>query len=136
VQAAVQPLPDGFITSIAEAGTNPTAFVVSGYPATGAPVVVRSVDSGASYQPVGSLPGIQFLPPWNLSVSPDLQVALAVVAGSAIAVSRDGGVTWTMQPESLFPVSAGAAYLSPTQSKVFWGDISGALYSAPYGALH
>lgn len=41
-----------------------------------------------------------------------------------------------MQPDNLFPVSAGVAYLSPAQSKVFWGDISGAVYSAPYGALH
>ncbi|MGH7488933.1 MAG: hypothetical protein ACREMY_25520, partial [bacterium] len=94
------------------------------------------VDAGASYLPVATLPGFQNAPPWRLSSSPDLQVALAVDYGSEIAVSRDGGATWTIQPETLFPVSAGAAYLSPTRSKVIWGDISGALYAAPYGALH
>jgi photosystem II stability/assembly factor-like uncharacterized protein len=134
--AAVQPLPGGFVWRFAEAGINPTALLVSGVQPDGTTVVMRSIDAGASYLPVATLPGSQFFPPWNLSSSPDLQVALAVDLGSMIAVSRDGGATWTMQPETLFPVSAGAAFLSPTRSNVFWGDISGALYSAPYGALH
>jgi photosystem II stability/assembly factor-like uncharacterized protein len=134
--AAAQPLPGGFIASIAEAGTNHTAVLVSGVSTTGVPVVMRTVDKGASYQPVASLPGVQFTPPWNLSSSPDLDVAFAVVFGSTIGMSRDGGATWTMLPDTLFNVSAGAAYISPTRTKVFWGDISGGLYSAPYGALH
>jgi hypothetical protein len=137
VLAAVQPLPGGYITSIAEAGTNPTALLVSGYLATGVDVVVRSSDSGASYQTVPSLPGIssQLVPAWTLSAAPNLKVALAVRFGSDIGVSRDGGATWSVESASLYPVSAGEAYLSPTRSKVFWGDISGALYAAPYGTL-
>jgi len=134
--AAAQPFPGGFVWQMAEAGINPTALLVSGIQPDGTAVVMRSIDAAASYLPVTTLPGIQFVPPWNLSSSPDLQVALAVDLGSLIAVSRDGGATWTMQPETLFPVSAGEAFLSPTRSNVFWSDISGGLYSAPYGALH
>jgi hypothetical protein len=111
-------------------------LLVSGYSAAGETIVVRSTDGGASYQPVTALPGFQNAVPWILSTAPNLEVTLAVFEGCAIAVSRDGAASWTIDTDTLCPVSAGVAYLSPTQSKVFWGDISGALYSAPYGALH
>jgi hypothetical protein len=133
--ATVQPIPGGVVTSIAEAGTNPTALLISGSTATGDTIVVSSTDGGGSYQPVAALPSFHDVDPWALSSAPNLQVALAVFEGSNIAVSVDRGVTWTIDMDTLFAVSAGVANLLPTQSKVFWGDISGALYAAPYAAL-
>jgi photosystem II stability/assembly factor-like uncharacterized protein len=134
--AGVQPIPGGYIVSMAEMGTNPSALLVSGYPANGPPVVMRSTDSGATYQPVDSLPGIQFLPPWNLASSPHGHLGAASFAGDTVAVSRDGGANWTTQPDVFYDVSAGYSLLSGTRGKVFWADISGALYVAPDEALH
>ena len=136
VLAAVQPIPGGVVTSIAEAGMNPTALLVSGESATGDTVIVSSTDGGNSYQAVTALPSFHFANPWALSSSPSLRAAFAISFGSNIAVSVDRGADWTVDTDTLFPISAGIANLFPTQSKVFWGDISGALYAAPYGGSH
>jgi photosystem II stability/assembly factor-like uncharacterized protein len=132
----VQPLPGGTIYSIIEAGTNPAALLISGYPGPSAPVVMRSIDGGASYQTVATLQAFADTPPWELSSAPDLRVAVAVYLDGNIAVSRDGGATWTAQPPTLFSESIGPSFLSATLGKVFFGDISGAVYAAPYEGLH
>ena len=76
VPAAVQPLPGGFITSIAEMGSEPTAVLVSGFAASGPTLVMRTVDGGATYQPVDSLPGFSSAA-WNLASSPHGRLGVA-----------------------------------------------------------
>jgi len=134
--AAVQPLPPNNIFSIAQTGHNPTALLVSGLSAKGVPVVMRSVDDGASYRPVKALPGIPHLSPWVVSSSPDLRIGIAVFNGSKVAVSRDGGATWSKEPDVLFPVTTGFSYVSATDKKVFLGDYNGPIFTAPYVTLH
>ena len=133
--ARVQPLPGGYITSIVELGSNPTALLVSGLAASGPPLVMRTVDGGATYQPVDSLPSFQNAPPWNLASSPNQRLGAASFAGDTISISRDGGANWTTQPDVFLDISAGFSTLFATQGKVFWGDDGGALYVAPDAAL-
>jgi hypothetical protein len=121
---------------MAEMGSNPSALLVSGFAASGPPLVMRSTDGAATYQPVDSLPGIQNSGPWTLASSPHGRLGAASLAGDTVAISRDGGANWTTQPDVFYDVTAGISFLSGTRGKVFWADISGALYVAPDEALH
>ena len=129
--AAAQPIPGGYITSMAEMGTDPSALLVSGFPASGLPVVMRSADGGATYQPVDSLPGIQNLGPWNLTSSPHGHLGAASLAGDTVAISRDGGANWTTQPDVFYDLTTGFSVLFATRGKVFWANNGGDLYVAP-----
>jgi hypothetical protein len=134
-RASPQPLPGGLITSIVQAGSNPTALLVSGYDSMGVPTVMKSIDDGTSFQVVQELSGVELFEAWSLSSSPNLDLAIAVAGGSTIAVSKDGGTHWTIQPDTFSSITAGASVVSATQGKVFFSDISGALYAAPNDGL-
>lgn len=136
VPAAVQPLPGGYITSMTVLGSDPAALLVSGYAASGPPLVMRSTDGGASFQAVDSLPAFPGTQPWNVASSPDRTLGAGSYFGDTVSISRDGGANWTTQPDVFFDISAGVSTMNITRHKVFWTDFSGAALVAPAAALH